>query len=95
VAETDEIKKYLNYHYVSTSEAAWHIFKFDMHEQFPVVERLQYHLPNQQMVLFNDDDDVYEVAARTTISRTMLTEWFKVNQKLEVARSLTFDQFPQ
>jgi hypothetical protein len=30
----------------------------DMHEQFPVVERLQYHLPNQQMVMFNDDDDV-------------------------------------
>jgi hypothetical protein len=29
-----------------------------MHEQFLVVERLQYHLLNQQMVLFDDDDDV-------------------------------------
>ncbi len=46
VVNTDEIKKYLDCRYVSTSEAAWHIFKFDMHERFPTVERLQYHLPN-------------------------------------------------
>jgi hypothetical protein len=58
VVETDEIKKYLDCRYVSASEAAWRIFKFDMHERFPTVERLQYHLPNQQMVLFDDDDDV-------------------------------------
>jgi hypothetical protein len=25
---------------------------------FLPIERLQYHLPNQQMVLFDDDDDV-------------------------------------
>jgi hypothetical protein len=65
-----------------------------MHEQFPAVEHLQYHLPNQQMVLFDDDDDVQEVATRLAISRMMFTEWFKTNQESEVARSLTFDQFP-
>jgi hypothetical protein len=73
VVEVDEIKKYLNCRYVSASEAVWRIFKFDMHERFPTVERLQYHLPNQQMVLFDDDDDVQEVATWSTISRTMLT----------------------
>jgi hypothetical protein len=31
------------------------------------------------MVMFDDDDDVQEVAARSTISRTMLTEWLKTN----------------
>jgi hypothetical protein len=51
VVEVDEIKKYLNYHYVSALEVVWCIFKFDMHEWFPTIERLQYHLPNQQMVL--------------------------------------------
>jgi hypothetical protein len=79
VVEANEIKKYLDCHYVSASEAVWHIFKFDMHERFLVVERLQYHLPNQQMVLFNDDDDVQEVVAWLAISRTMLIEWFKTN----------------
>jgi hypothetical protein len=66
-----------------------------MHEQFPTIECLQYHLPNQQMVLFDDDDDVQEVATRSAICRTMLTEWFKTNQESEVARSLMFDPFPQ
>ncbi len=32
VVEADEIKKYLDYRYVSASEATWRIFKFDMHE---------------------------------------------------------------
>jgi hypothetical protein len=95
VVEVDEIKKYLDCHYVSASEVTWRIFKFNMHERFPVVERLQYHLPNQQMVLFDDDDDVQEVAARSAISRTMLTECFKTNQESKAARSLTFDQFPR
>jgi hypothetical protein len=46
VVEIDEIKKYLDCRYVSALEAVWCIFKFDMHERFPTVERLQYHLPN-------------------------------------------------
>jgi hypothetical protein len=40
VVDIDEIKKYLDCRYVSASEATWHIFKFDMHERFPTVERL-------------------------------------------------------
>jgi hypothetical protein len=95
VVEADEIKKYLDCHYVSASKATWCIFKFDMHERFPAVELLQYHLPNQKMVLFDDDDDVQEVATQLAISRMTLTEWFKTNQELEVAQSLTFDQFLQ
>jgi hypothetical protein len=47
------------------------------------------------MVLFDDDDDVQEVATRLAISRTMLIEWFKTNQEPEAARIFTFDQFPQ
>jgi hypothetical protein len=37
------------------------------------------------MVLFDDDDDVQEVAAWSTIPRMMLTEWFKTNQESKVA----------
>ncbi len=85
VVEVDELKKYLDCRYVSVSKTVWRIFKFDMHERFPVVEHLQYHLPNQQMVLFDDDDDVQEVTVRSAIFRMMLMEWFKINQELEVA----------
>jgi len=85
VVEIDEIKKYFDCRYVSTSEATWCIFKFDMHERFPIIEHLQYHLPNQQMVLFDDDDDVHEVATRSAISRMMLIKWFKTNRESKVA----------
>jgi hypothetical protein len=47
VVEADEIKKNLDYRYGSALEVAWRIFKIDMHEWFPAVERLQYHLSNQ------------------------------------------------
>jgi len=47
------------------------------------------------MVLFDHDDDVQEVVTRSAISRTMLTEWFKTNQKSEATRSLTFNQLVQ
>ncbi len=40
VVATDEIQRYFDCRYVSASEAAWCIFKFDMHERFPTVERL-------------------------------------------------------
>jgi len=67
VVEANEIKKYLNCRYVFALEATWRIFKFDMHERFPAIEHLQSfryeynndHVPNQQIVLF-DDDDVQE-----------------------------------
>ncbi len=32
VVEVDEIKKYLECHYVHALQATWHIFKFDMHD---------------------------------------------------------------
>ncbi len=88
MVEVDEIKKYFDCRYVSASEVAWRIFKFDMHEWFPAVERLQYHLPHQQMVLFDDDNDVQEVAAQSAISRTMLMEWFKINQESKLHEAL-------
>jgi len=47
VVKANEIKKYLDCHYVSALEVAWCIFKFNMHELFPAIEHLLYHLPNQ------------------------------------------------
>jgi len=50
VVDIDEIKKYLDYRYVSASEAAWRIFKFDMHERFPTVERNGHRLEDFPML---------------------------------------------
>jgi len=42
----DEIQQYLDACYVSASEAAWRLFAFKLHDDFPSVTRLQVHLPD-------------------------------------------------
>ncbi len=60
------------------------------------MQLLRYHakVTMPLMMLFNDDDDVQEVAEQSAISKMMLTKWFKINQESKVARCFTFDQFP-
>ena len=48
----DEIYKYLDARYVSTSKACWRIYDYDMHEEKPNVQRLQVHLPMLNNVIF-------------------------------------------
>ncbi|CAH9132818.1 unnamed protein product, partial [Cuscuta epithymum] len=53
----DEIKQYLDCRYVSPCEACWRIFSFPIHGRSPAVERLFFHLPNEQSVFFSDNDN--------------------------------------
>ena len=43
----DKIKQYLDAHYISSCEALWHLFLFDMQKQVPNVVHLQVHLKDQ------------------------------------------------
>jgi Helitron helicase-like domain at N-terminus len=49
----DEIKLYLDAHYVSSCEAHWHLYFFKMQERVPNVVRLQVHLPNEQSFVWD------------------------------------------
>ena len=51
--DNDEVEKYLNGRYVSTSEALWRISQFPIHERFPAVVHLAVHLQNGQRINFN------------------------------------------
>ncbi|XP_074297448.1 uncharacterized protein LOC141628176 [Silene latifolia] len=46
----DEIKRFYDCRYLSACEAAWRLFGFEIHYRTPVVERLQYHLPDEQPI---------------------------------------------
>ena len=48
----DEIQQYYNFRYISACEASWRIFSFDIHHRIPAVERLSFHLPNHQMIVY-------------------------------------------
>ena len=62
------------------------MFKFDLSDKYPAVERLAVHLPNEQLVYYDPTD---EKTARGKVSvfaerDTTLTAWFKSNSILRV-----------
>jgi len=65
--------------YVSASEASWRILQFPMHKEFPSVQRLPVHLPNQQQVTFDETENIMQVLA--TAMHTKLTRWLDFNHK--------------
>jgi hypothetical protein len=91
----DEIQEYIDTHYVSASKDVWHIFKMKLHGRFPVVQRLQVHLPNQQIVVFSKDEDLQEVVGKSNVQKTTLTEWFTANKNYASARNTPYAKFPE
>lgn len=90
----DEVNMYYDCRYISSCEAAWRIFGFDIKYRDPLVERLSIHLPNEQNVVFSDLDQIDNVLDRPTVNQSMFLAWFEANKKYPEARELTYAQFP-
>ena len=87
----DEIKTYLTGRYISTNEAIWRIFGFEMHSSHPCVINLAIHLENGQRVYYT------EISARqivTTPPQTTLTAFFKLCQIDSFAKTLLYQEVP-
>jgi hypothetical protein len=94
VTNTDEVKAYLDCRYISAIEACWRIFQFDIHYRLPAVERLNFHLENEQPIMFDDSDYLDNVLDKPDIGKTKFTEWMKANDLYEEAKELTYSDFP-
>ena len=90
----DEIKRFYDCRYLSPSESAWRIFKFDIHQKFPAVIRLSIHLENQQPVTFRDDSSIENIVNYCEMIDTMFLAWFKANEIYEEGHGLTYAEFP-
>ena len=94
----DEIKQYLDSRYVSSCEANWRLFFFEMHDHEPSVLRLGVHLPNQQPVILNlnTDTTVQEALERNHNRDSTLTGWFKANAlyQNEAVNNTLYQDFP-
>ena len=78
----DEIQRYLDARYVTTSEATWRTLGFPMNQLFPRVMRLQLHKPDEQMVIFDGGMSAVEVADLLAgAERTQLTEFFALCER--------------
>ncbi|XP_054796096.1 uncharacterized protein LOC129301562 [Prosopis cineraria] len=90
----DEIKHYYDFRYISSCEAAWRIFAFDIHHRYPSVERLSFHLPNQQTVLYKGGQTVKKVLKKPRIKESQFLAWMECNKINEDALALTYLEFP-
>lgn len=62
---------------------------------YPSVLRLQIHLPQRHIVRFHRHELISDVLNDERNSRTMLTEFFKMNQSSEHARQYLYREFPE
>ncbi|XP_028944574.2 uncharacterized protein [Malus domestica] len=92
--EFDEIVAYLNCRYLCPYEAVWRLLQFHIHFREPAVQRLCVHLPSDQNVVFQEDDNLNYVVNQPNLESTMLTKWFEMNAQDPDACQLSYVEFP-
>jgi len=93
--QTNEIQEHLDCRYVSAVESCWRIFEFTLQHQYPSVTKLQYHLPGEQLIVFDDREDLFNIVDEPNAQETMLTMWFEANKAYPEARQSTYLDFPR
>ena len=91
----DEIQQYLDGRYIGPVEAAWRLFGFSMHEEFPNVVRLALHLPGMHQVTFDPTESAEQIAARAERQSSTLIGFFNYCASNEDACRYTYLEFPQ
>ncbi|XP_075654823.1 uncharacterized protein LOC142624994 [Castanea sativa] len=79
ILEKDKIKTYLDRKYISASKASWRIFQFEIHYHEPAVQRLNFHMKNENQVTFSDYEYLDNVVNRPGIDKTVFTKWMTAN----------------
>ncbi|XP_057414959.1 uncharacterized protein LOC130709848 [Lotus japonicus] len=92
--ENDEIKQYFDCRYLSPCEAVWRLFMFDIHHKWPPVQKLTYHLPRKQVVLFKEHQVIEHVLERNKVKNSMFLAWMDANSKYPAGKGLTYVEFP-
>ncbi|CAN1317209.1 ATP-dependent DNA helicase PIF1 [Linum perenne] len=90
----DEISQYLDCRSISCYEACWRLFDFPIHERHPSVTRLCVHLPGHHRIAYPPDQPLRSILSRPNIEKTMLTQWFRLNQRYPPARQYTYVEIP-
>ena len=80
--------------YITACESLWRILAFPTHFRITSVEKLGFHLPDQELVFFDEDEPIESILNKKTVSQSMFLAWFIANRKYAEARELTYAEFP-
>nr|KAJ0207304.1 hypothetical protein LSAT_V11C500288760 [Lactuca sativa] len=61
---------------------------------YPSAVRLPFHLPNQQQIVYGEDDDIDDVMDKPFVVASKFTSWIECNAINSEARELTYVEFP-
>nr|KAJ0185116.1 hypothetical protein LSAT_V11C900478620 [Lactuca sativa] len=61
---------------------------------YPSVVTLPFHLPNQQQIIYGEDDDIDDVLDKPFVAASKFTSWMECNAINSEARDLTYVEFP-
>ena len=90
--KADEITYYATRRYLSACQGYWRIAEFDIVKMEPPVAQLPIHLPGQQVVVYNPNQNQNASAAVLERNkRTMLTSYFEVMQRSPNDRYLKYE----
>ena len=84
--DVDEINNYYDCRYLSLCEVVWRTFGFDIHHRWLVVQKLSFHLPKQQSIMFKDDDNLDQVFQNNESMKTMFLGWKPRKQCQNIGR---------
>ncbi|GJY32822.1 putative PIF1 DNA helicase/replication protein A1-like protein [Tanacetum coccineum] len=71
-------------------EAAWRIYGFDIHYRNPSVERLPFHLKDEQHVIFDVTKSIDYAVDKSSVNETKFESWMQLNQTDTFARTLVY-----
>ncbi|XP_022881047.1 uncharacterized protein LOC111398365 [Olea europaea var. sylvestris] len=88
---------HINVEVCSSIKVVKYLYKYVYkgHDQiYPTVYALQLHIKDHQHVTYNSKDDLSVIIGNEYTRRTMLTEFFQMNEVNEFARTLLYRDFP-
>jgi hypothetical protein len=93
--DLNEIQAYLSGRLLSCAEATFRILELKLHQEWPSVERLDLHLPNHNIVVFNPMDDDDDIRDQLPSASSKLLQWFVLNQQDVSARIYRYVDIPE
>nr|GEW00579.1 hypothetical protein [Tanacetum cinerariifolium] len=92
--EVDEIKDFYDCRYLSACEAAWRVYGFDIHCRTPPVERLPFHLKDEQSIIFDATESIDYTLEKSSVNETKFVLWMELNKTNTLASTLLYAEIP-